>query len=56
MARWREDFPNSEAVQPVGSSEHFMPFLVSIGSAGKDVGRKLGEWKLFGAIMTSYIW
>ncbi|EXJ87202.1 hypothetical protein A1O3_04161 [Capronia epimyces CBS 606.96] len=54
--KWREEFPNSEAVQPVGSSEHFMPFLVNIGSAGNDVGKKLGEWELFGTIMTSYIW
>lgn len=56
MAKWREEFPNSEAVQPVGSSEHFMPFLVSVGAAGDAVGRKLGEWNLFGTIMTSYIW
>jgi len=56
MAKWRQEFPNSEQVQPVGSSEHFMPFLVNIGTAGNDVGKKLGEWNLFGTIMTSYIW
>jgi len=56
MRTWRKDFPGSEAVHPVGSSEHFIPFLVNIGTAGKDIGKKLGEWELFGTIMTSYIW
>jgi hypothetical protein len=56
MSKWRETFPDNEVVQPVGKSEHFMPFLVNIGAAGSDVGTKLGEWKLFGTIMTSYIW
>jgi aromatic ring-opening dioxygenase catalytic subunit (LigB family) len=56
MSKWRETFPDNEVVQPVGKSEHFMPFLVNIGAAGSDVGTKLGEWNLFGTIMTSYIW
>jgi aromatic ring-opening dioxygenase catalytic subunit (LigB family) len=56
LKKWREDFPDAEVVQPSGSSEHFMPFLVSVGAAGNDVGKKLGEWNLFGTIMTSYIW
>jgi len=56
MGKWRETFPDNEVVQPFGKSEHFMPFLVNIGAAGSDVGTKLGEWNLFGTIMTSYIW
>lgn len=55
MQKWR-DFPASEAVQPPNSSEHFLPFIVNIGSAGSDIGKKLGEWELFGTIMSSYIW
>ncbi|KAH8701516.1 Extradiol ring-cleavage dioxygenase, class III enzyme, subunit B [Talaromyces proteolyticus] len=56
ILKWREEFPDSEAVQPVGSSEHFVPFIVNIGAAGNDVGRKLGEWDLFGTIMSFYMW
>jgi len=56
MAKWRETFPDNEVVQPRGKDEHFMPFLVNIGAAGSDVGKKLGEWNLFGTIMTSYVW
>jgi len=53
---WRKTFPNSEAVQPIGKEEHFLPFLVSIGAAGKDAGKKLGEWDMFGTISSSYLW
>lgn len=56
ILKWREEFPDSEAVQPVGLSEHFIPFIVNIGAAGNDVGEKLGEWDLFGTIMSFYIW
>lgn len=56
MSKWRETFPDNEVVHPIGKSEHFMPFLVNIGAAGSDIGTKLGEWNLFGTIMTSYIW
>ncbi|OCK74005.1 LigB subunit of an aromatic-ring-opening dioxygenase LigAB [Lepidopterella palustris CBS 459.81] len=55
-AKWRETFPDNEEVQPIGSDEHFMPFLVNIGAAGSDKGKKLGEWTLIGSIMTSYAW
>jgi aromatic ring-opening dioxygenase catalytic subunit (LigB family) len=56
ILKWREEFPASEAVQPVGSSEHFIPFIVNIGAAGNDVGKRLGEWDLFGTIMSFYVW
>ncbi|KAI9735355.1 MAG: hypothetical protein M1818_006550 [Claussenomyces sp. TS43310] len=56
MSKWRKTFPDSEAVHPIGKSEHFMPFLVALGAGGSDVGKKLGQWDLFGTIMTSYIW
>lgn len=56
ILRWRETFPDSEAVQPLGKEEHFLPFLVSIGAAGSDVGKKLGEWHMFGTISSSYVW
>jgi len=53
---WRDTFPDHEVVQPVGRDEHFMPFICSIGAAGADQGKKLGEWDLFGTTMTSYVW
>ncbi|KIN03244.1 hypothetical protein OIDMADRAFT_40838 [Oidiodendron maius Zn] len=53
---WRDTFPDHDVVQPVGKDEHFMPFIVSIGAAGADQGKKLGEWDLFGTTMTSYVW
>jgi len=56
MVKWRETFPNNELVHPVGKEEHFQPFLVTIGAAGSDIGKKLGEWNLFGTIMTSFYW
>lgn len=52
---WRS-FPDSEAVQPYGSDEHFTPFLVNVGAAGPDEGKKLGEWGMFGTVSSSYIW
>jgi len=56
MLKWRETFPENEMVHPIGKEEHFMPFLVSLGAAGSDIGQKLGEWNLFGTIMTSFKW
>jgi hypothetical protein len=53
---WRDTFPDHEVVQPLGRDEHFMPFICSIGAAGTDQGKKLGEWDLFGTTMTSYVW
>ena len=55
IANWRS-FPLAEAVQPTGNEEHFTPFLVSMGAAGSDVGKKLGEWGMFGTVSSSYIW
>jgi aromatic ring-opening dioxygenase catalytic subunit (LigB family) len=55
IANWRS-FPLAEAVQPTGSDEHFTPFLVNMGAAGSDVGKKLGEWGMFGTVSSSYIW
>jgi hypothetical protein len=54
--RWRETFPDNEAVQPVGKDEHFIPFICSIEAAGIDQGKILGEWDLNGTTMTSYVW
>ena len=45
-----------KVAQPVGRDEHFMPFICSMGAAGADQGKKLGEWDLFGTTMTSYVW
>ncbi|EXJ67395.1 uncharacterized protein A1O5_09408 [Cladophialophora psammophila CBS 110553] len=56
MLKWREEFPDSEAVHPSGKSEHFVPFIVGIGASGNDVGKKLGEWNMLGTIMSSFIW
>lgn len=56
ILKWREEFPGSEAVHPLDKSEHFMPFIVNVGAAGDDVGTKLGEWDLFGTIMSFYKW
>lgn len=56
ILHWRETFPDSEAVHPIGKEEHFLPFIVSIGAAGNDVGKKLGEWEMFGTISSSYVW
>lgn len=55
MANWRS-FPQSEEVQPFGSDEHFTPFLVVVGAAGPDKGKKLGEWGMFGTVSSSYLW
>jgi len=55
IADWRS-LPESEIVQPYGSDEHFTPFLVNVGAAGPDEGRKLGEWGMFGTISSNYIW
>jgi len=55
ISNWRS-FPDSEAVQPIGSDEHFTPFLVNMGAAGPDQGKKLGEWGMFGTVSSSYIW
>jgi len=52
-ASWRDNFPDADVVQPVGKDEHFIPFICSIGAAGADPGKKLGEWDLFGTTMTS---
>jgi len=52
---WRS-LPESEIVQPTGNDEHFTPFLVSIGAAGNDEGKKLGEWGMFGTTSSNYIW
>ncbi|OCK82593.1 Extradiol aromatic ring-opening dioxygenase [Lepidopterella palustris CBS 459.81] len=56
ILKWRETFPDNEVVHPEGKAEHFMPFVVSVGAAGADPGKKLGEWDLYGATMTSYVW
>jgi len=56
ILKWRKEFPNSEAVQPIGKEEHFLPFIVSIGAAGSDAGKKLGEWNMFGTISSSFLW
>jgi len=55
ILKWRA-FPNSEAVQPLGKEEHFLPFLISVGAAGSDAGKKLGEWNMFGSISSSFMW
>jgi len=55
IANWRS-FPDAEAVQPTGSDEHFTPFLVAMGAAGEDPGKKLGEWGMFGTTSSSYMW
>ncbi|KAH8749735.1 catalytic LigB subunit of putative aromatic ring-opening dioxygenase [Diaporthe sp. PMI_573] len=56
VANWRWDFPDSEAVHPLGKSEHFLPFISCLGAAGSDVGRLLGEWTLFTSIMSFWVW
>jgi len=55
IASWRQTFPDSEAVHPLGKEEHFLPYLVSIGAAGNDPGKRLGEWEMFGTISSSYL-
>jgi aromatic ring-opening dioxygenase catalytic subunit (LigB family) len=55
VRKWRE-FPGSVLVQPLGQEEHFLPFIVSIGASGNDSGKKLGEWDMFGAISSSFVW
>jgi len=55
IANWRS-FPLADYVHPPGADEHFTPFLVNMGAAGPDVGKKLGEWPMFGTVSSSYIW
>jgi aromatic ring-opening dioxygenase catalytic subunit (LigB family) len=55
MSEWRS-FPDAEAVQPTGSDEHFIPFLVTAAAGGSDPGKKLGEWGMFNTVSSSYIW
>jgi len=55
ILNWRE-FPDSEYVHPIGKDEHFIPLIVSIGAAGRDAGKKLGEWEMFGSHNSSYVW
>jgi len=56
IAAWKKNFPDAEEAQPTGSDEHFTPFLMSMGAAGDDVGRKLGEWGMFGIVSSNYVW
>lgn len=56
VAHWRRDFPDSDAVQPVGKSEHFLPFIICLGAGGGDVGSLVGEWTLFSTIMSFWRW
>jgi len=56
MLTWREWFPDHDVVHPIDKAEHFMPFIVNVGAAGADKGRKLGDWEMFGTLMTSYVW
>jgi len=55
IRNWRS-LPESEIVQPIGSDEHFTPFIVNMGAAGLDEGKKLGEWDMFGTVSSTYIW
>jgi len=55
IANWRS-FPLADYVHPPGNDEHFTPFLVSMGASGPDVGKKLGEWPMFGTVSSSYVW
>jgi len=55
IKNWRS-WPDAEAAQPAGSDEHFTPLIVSVGAAGKDTAKKVGEWPMFGTTSSHWVW
>lgn len=56
MGSWRETLQGADEVQVSGKSEYFMPFPVTVGTAGGDTGYKMREWNLFGSIYSLFVW